>query len=159
MERLDKSLRPPPVAYGPACRHQSAREGGLSDEPAGPQLLEELFFGHDPVAVLEEISQEIEYLRLELDQLAGRAQLIAPWVELILLKGIDHPPCPPPPDGEPIPLPHTVRSATAAASREPRIGTGACPFQAPSAPIIADSPGRCPADSLPTAQEFFRKSP
>ena len=73
MDRLDEPLLPPPVADSPARRRQPAGQGGLTDEPAQPQLIEELFLGHDPVAVLDEIGQDIEHLGLELGHLAGIA--------------------------------------------------------------------------------------
>ena len=73
MDRLDEPLLPSPVADGPARCRQSTGQGGHSDEPAGPQLGEEFFLGHDPVAVLDEIGQDIEHLGLELGHLAGIA--------------------------------------------------------------------------------------
>ena len=41
------------------------------------RLLEQFLLGYDPVAVLEKIGQDIEHLRLDLDELAGIAELIA----------------------------------------------------------------------------------
>jgi hypothetical protein len=92
MKRLYEALVPPTIANGPACRRQPTGDSGLADKPAGPELCEDLFLGYKPVAVLDEIGEDIEHLRLELDELACIAQLVASDVQLIFLEGIDHRP-------------------------------------------------------------------
>ena len=77
MHCLDDALLPATVANRPTCRRQTTGQGGLADEATRPQALEQFLLGDDPVAVLEKIGQDIEHLRLELDELAGIAQLVA----------------------------------------------------------------------------------
>jgi hypothetical protein len=50
------------------------------------QVLKDLFFGHDAIAVLDEIDEDVKYLRFQLDELAG----IALQVQFVVLKGVDH---------------------------------------------------------------------
>ena len=59
-----------------AAVRRLVRVASLTKRP-GHRLLEEFLLGDDPVAVLEKIGQDIEHLRLELDERAGIAQLVA----------------------------------------------------------------------------------
>jgi hypothetical protein len=54
-------------------------------------LLQELVFADDAVAMLDQIDEDVEHLRLELDELAGIAQLIALQVEFVIIsEDVDH---------------------------------------------------------------------
>jgi hypothetical protein len=48
----------------------------------------------DSVAMLDEIGQEVENLRLQLQELTATPQLASPDIEHVFAKGVPH--CPPP---------------------------------------------------------------
>jgi hypothetical protein len=101
VDHLNNPLLSPTVANGSACRCRPAGQGGLTDKPAGQLLREGLFLRHDTVALLDEIGQHVEHLRLKLDQLARIAQLLEVYVKFIGLEGVNHRPCPQrPPAGQ-----------------------------------------------------------
>jgi hypothetical protein len=78
----------------PAVDLHPAGQRRLTNEAARPQRLEQFFFTDQAVAVLEQIGQEIEYLRLELDRPPAGAQLTALQLEFIVVKAVDHQPLP-----------------------------------------------------------------
>jgi hypothetical protein len=53
-------------------------------------VVEQLLFAEDPVAMLHEIGQHLEHLRLERNDLTGVTQLVAVRVERIRPKDIAH---------------------------------------------------------------------
>jgi hypothetical protein len=53
-------------------------------------VLQQLTLADDASAMLDEIEQNIEYLRLDLDRLTGAAQFITARVEFMALKGVYH---------------------------------------------------------------------
>jgi hypothetical protein len=52
--------------------------------------LQQLILGHDPVAVRDEVDEDIENLRFEVDRHAGATQLPALTIELAVGKHISH---------------------------------------------------------------------
>jgi hypothetical protein len=90
-------MLPPAISNGFAHRHDATSYGGLADKPCRPELLQEFFFGDHAVAVLNQVGEDIEHLRLKLDRLTGIAQLVALQVEfIVVIKGVDHHPLPSP---------------------------------------------------------------
>jgi hypothetical protein len=74
-----------------AAQHlHPARQRGLADVAPTPDLVEQLGLRHHPVAVLEQVDQQAEDLRLDVDQLAGAPQLEPAWVDLAVLEPVHH---------------------------------------------------------------------
>ena len=82
MDRLDEALRPAVVAERLPRRLHAAGDRGLGDDAAVPDLLDDLLFGHEALAVRHQQREEREDLRLQADGLAARAQLGRLEVEL-----------------------------------------------------------------------------
>jgi hypothetical protein len=70
-------------------RHGGGQHG-LGDVLAPPELVEELPLRHYPVAVLEQVVEQVEGLGCELDDLAAAAELEERHVELEFGEGVDH---------------------------------------------------------------------
>jgi hypothetical protein len=79
-------------AVGPVSVGHGRLQARLTDRVGGPGPLEEFFFGHKPVAVLDQIGEDIEHLWLGLDYFARIAQLVARQVQFTLLERVDHNP-------------------------------------------------------------------
>ena len=63
-----------------------AAQGGFRDNPAIPDGVEDLVLADDAVVVLQQESQEIEYLRLQVHDFPAPAQLVPPKIQLIAVK-------------------------------------------------------------------------
>jgi hypothetical protein len=119
-------------------------------------LLQELVFADDAVAMLDQIDEDVEHLRLELDELAGIAQLIALQVEFVIIS-------------EDV----RCRSSPPPSTRSCRDSPGRLlpehlyvPSVLKSEPILAYLRKWCPAkgrqplrESPQNLQEIFRRSP
>ena len=90
MQRLDEPLRLSRVSDRLACLHDAGVQRRLANELLRPQVLEEFLPGDNAVAMGDEISQDVEHLRAELDQRASAAQFTAARVERIVTKEIPH---------------------------------------------------------------------
>ena len=62
----------------------AARKRGFRDDAALPDVLEQIVLGDDVVAMLHQMHQQIEHLRLDRDDLAAAAQLAAVGVEQVV---------------------------------------------------------------------------
>ena len=71
-ERPDQALTLPVVADGPARRRDAAAERRVGDEAVAPDAVEQLVLGDDAVAVLDQVGEDVEDLRLERDVRAPR---------------------------------------------------------------------------------------
>jgi hypothetical protein len=95
VEGLNPVLGPPAIADGLPDHHQPLRQAPRADVAIGPQVLEEFLLRDHTVAVLEEVDEELQGLRLELAQFACTTQFIALGIERIVPKGVEHHPAPP----------------------------------------------------------------
>jgi hypothetical protein len=95
VECLNPALGPPAIAKGFTDHHQPLRQDPRADVAIGPQVLEEFLLRDYTVAVLEEVDEEIQGLRLDLAQCPGVAQFVALGIKRIVPKGVDHLPAPP----------------------------------------------------------------
>ena len=77
VQGLNHVLLSSTIPHRAARRHHPAGQRGFTDQAAGPDLFDELVFGHDPMTMLNQIGQHIEDLGLDLDHMAAAAQLIA----------------------------------------------------------------------------------
>ena len=68
----------------------AGRERGLADEPVAPDVVEELFFGDHPLAVDDEVGEDVEHLRFDRDRNPAPAQLEERRVELDVTEAVDH---------------------------------------------------------------------
>jgi hypothetical protein len=90
VHRADAALQPAVVSDGLSSCLDAARQRGLRDEAITPDLVEQLVLGHDAVAVLQQIHENVENLRLELDHLARPIHLEQVCVELAVLEPVPH---------------------------------------------------------------------
>jgi hypothetical protein len=90
VQRLDDTRRPRAIPERVADQADTAFHGRLTHGGLGPQVVKQLLFAEDPVAMLHEIGQHFEYLRLEGHDLAFAAQLVAVRVERVRPKDIAH---------------------------------------------------------------------
>lgn len=90
MHSADDPLVLPGVANCLSRCLDPAAQGGLRYETPLPDRLVELILRDGAIAVLEEIPQEVENLRL--DRLEGTlaAQLVPPRIQLTIGKPVDH---------------------------------------------------------------------
>src|SRR5262249_13818348 len=70
------------VAYHAPCGADARAQRGLRDDAALPNHIEQLVLADDPVAVTNEVNEQIEHLRLDVDDRAGTPQLMARNVDL-----------------------------------------------------------------------------
>ena len=78
------------VANGLADRHHPLRENTFADKATGPQLLEKFALGDDAVAMLQEIREDIDGVRLQRTHHPGAPEFIPVGIERIRPKGVDH---------------------------------------------------------------------
>ncbi len=72
------------------CGLDARRERGLADEAVAPHVVEELFLGDHPLAVDDEIREDVEHLRFDGDRHPASAQLEERRVELVVTEAVDH---------------------------------------------------------------------
>ena len=65
VDGLDDPLRLPVVADRAAGSLDPRREGRLRHEPVTPDRVEQLLLRHDPVAVDDQMAEQLEHLRLD----------------------------------------------------------------------------------------------
>ena len=95
VEGLNPVLGPPAIADGLADHHQPLRQDPRADVAIGPQGLEEFLLRDHTVAVLEEVDEEIQGLRLELTQCSCVTQFVALGIKRMVPKDVEHHPAPP----------------------------------------------------------------
>jgi len=88
--RLYESLFAAIVTKRLSCGHDAARNRRIRDKPTVPYRIDDFAFRHDPVTLLNEQSQQFEYLRLAWDHHACPAQLPAFLVILEVIEGVQH---------------------------------------------------------------------
>ena len=89
VQRLDDSLLLPVVADGSPGRLDAGRERRLADEAVAPDVVEQLVLGDDAVAVLDQVGEHAEHLRLDRHRRAGATQLEQVGVEVESSEGVD----------------------------------------------------------------------
>jgi hypothetical protein len=57
-------------------------------------VLEQLLLGDEPIAMLDQIDQDIEHARFESNRLALQTEFTDPGIEFIALKDVHHSPVP-----------------------------------------------------------------
>src|SRR5262249_11383624 len=72
------------VAERAPRRADAGAERRLGDDAAVPDHIDQLVLAHDPIAVLDQMDEQIEDLRLEMHDRSGAAQLPARKVDLEL---------------------------------------------------------------------------
>jgi hypothetical protein len=90
MDRLNALLRLATVANCLADRHDPLRENPFADKSAGPQLLEKFALGDDAIAMLQEIREDVDGVRLQRTHRPGAPQFIPVSIERIRPKSVDH---------------------------------------------------------------------
>ena len=89
-DRLDALLRVSAVANGLADRHHPLRENPFTDKAARPQLLEQFALGDEAVAMLEEIGEDIDGVRLQRTHRPRAPEFVAVGIERTRPKRVDH---------------------------------------------------------------------
>ena len=92
VDGLDDALLGAVVADGAAGRLDATRERRLADEAVAPDVVEQLVLADDAVAVLDEVGEDAEDLRLDRHGRAGVAQLEQTRVEVKCSEGVDQRP-------------------------------------------------------------------
>lgn len=85
-------LHVPAIVDRTAYRGNSIAEHRIRTDAAVPHGCEEVVLAHHAVAVLNQINQDVEDLRLQGDQLAATPELPTVDVEQVILKGELHAP-------------------------------------------------------------------
>src|SRR5712692_511294 len=62
MQRLNAALGLSTVAHGPAHSHQTGVQAPIPNELVGPELLEQLVFRDDPLAMANQVDQDLKDL-------------------------------------------------------------------------------------------------
>ena len=75
VERLDAALRLSTIANRLAHRHQTRIQGSIGDELLGPQVLKELIFGDDTLAMANQVVQHLKDFRAQLDGFATAGEV------------------------------------------------------------------------------------
>jgi hypothetical protein len=86
----DQNLRVTTVANSLPRRANTADERGVRHDPAAPDIGDQIVFADDTVAVLHQIDQEVENLRLDGNRLGPAAQLLPSEIEREFAKEIFH---------------------------------------------------------------------
>src|SRR2546430_2199769 len=89
-KRADQNLPLAVVADGVANRVDLAAEGGFRNDTAAPYGRHEVILADNALAILNEIEQQIEGLRLGGDESSPAPQFPAVRIEQILFKSVDH---------------------------------------------------------------------
>jgi len=82
VQGLDHALGLSVVADRSSGLLDPAGHGRLADEPPAPDLVHQLFLADDPIAVVDQIDQDVERLRFQRDPFTVSAQLEQGEVEL-----------------------------------------------------------------------------
>ena len=94
VDGTDHRLRRPVVTDEAAGGLDPARQRRLTDEPIAPDGVEELGLGNDPLAVLDQIAEHVEDLRLHCDGRAGALEQVPIGVEQDVAEQVTrHPSC------------------------------------------------------------------
>ena len=78
------------IADRPARSGNPAGEGGLRHDAAAPNRLDQFVFADDTVTMLEQVNQDVEDLRLDVNRLAATTQLPTVWINFAVTKDEDH---------------------------------------------------------------------
>ncbi len=89
VDRADHLLAMPVVAHRAARRFDPARESGLADEPIAPDVVEQFMLRHHPIAMGNQMDEDIEHPRLDVDRIVTAPQLEAHRVEHVLTEPND----------------------------------------------------------------------
>src|SRR5262249_59409423 len=65
-----------------AGRADAGAERGLRDDAALPDRLDQLVLAYDALAILHEVNDQVEHLRLDMDDRAGTPQLVPSDIDL-----------------------------------------------------------------------------
>jgi hypothetical protein len=91
VDGADHPLGAAAVADRLAGRLDPAGQRRVGHEAAAPDLVQQLGPGDDPVAVADQVGEDLEHLRLQVAGDAAAAQLVALVVELAVTEPVDHP--------------------------------------------------------------------
>src|SRR5262245_2680528 len=96
VQSANEALVAAAVAERAPCRADAGVERRLRDDAALPDDVEQLVFADDPVAIANEVNEQIEHLRLDVNIRPGEPQLLPPEVDLEIAEAEDQsspPPC------------------------------------------------------------------
>ena len=88
-EGANEALFPAGIADRMAYGGQSAGQGGLRYRTTVPDGGNDVVFSDDALPVVDQVVQEVENLRLEIDDLAAAAQFPPVGVERVALENVD----------------------------------------------------------------------
>src|SRR5262245_50978784 len=82
VQRAYEALVAAAVAERAPCRADAGAQRRLRDDAALPNHVDQLVLADDPIAVANQVNEQIEHLRLEVNDGAGAPQLVARDVDL-----------------------------------------------------------------------------
>ena len=82
MHRPDQTLFLAGIAERPPSGCKPAREGGIGDETFGPDPCYEFFLWDDALGILDDVGEQFEHLRLDVDRAAVVPKFEGSRVEL-----------------------------------------------------------------------------
>src|SRR5262249_21164619 len=82
VQSANEALVAAAVAERAPCRADAGVERRLRDDAALPDDVEQLVFADDPVAIANEVNEQVEHLRLDVDIRPGKPQLLPREVDL-----------------------------------------------------------------------------
>ncbi len=88
VQRANEALVVAAVAERAPCRADPGAQRRLRDDAALPNRVEQLVLADDSISIPNEVNQQIEYLRLDVNRRAGASQLLSRDVDLELGEAI-----------------------------------------------------------------------
>src|SRR6266508_5286048 len=82
VQRANEALVVAAVAERAPCRADSGAQRRLRDDAALPNHVDQLVLADDPIAVANQVNEQIEYLRLDMNDRPGAPQLLPRDVDL-----------------------------------------------------------------------------
>src|SRR5215207_9868492 len=90
VHRADDVLEPPVVADRPPGGLDPARQRRLADEPVTPHCVEELVLGDHPVAMADEVDEDVEHLLLHRPAHACSPELVQLEIDFAVAESVEN---------------------------------------------------------------------
>ncbi len=87
---IDQPYRDSDLLPSLARGHNAAGQRRFTNHLVGPQFIEQLIFGNDPVPMMKEVHQHIEHLGLDIDGFALPTELVEVVVKVTVTEGVNH---------------------------------------------------------------------
>ena len=92
VQRAHETRGPPPLSKRLAQRRDTGFQDFVPDKLVGPQVLEEFVLGHHPIAMGQEVGEDLQHFAPHLERRASAMQLSALGIQDIVAKEVAHRP-------------------------------------------------------------------